>query len=226
MSEVRKLTPPYTSYASARTLFASLHDNSTPSRIDRSVLKSFSNAVGTQLITGLKFLKLINEEQRPSEAFFELIESFGTDAWKKNLLAVLEQAYPEIFALTLEVVSPAEFTEAFRRAFGVEGDVLRKCMTFFINAMQDTDFPLSKYLLAGKKPRGASLKKRTPKPASSKTKNDTSNGGADGRGDGGRDYHPRSQKPSEMLLSHLKDMEPAEQEAAWVLMKYFAVKNL
>jgi hypothetical protein len=223
MTDVKRLSPPYTSYASTRTLFGSLHDNGTPSRIDRSVMKSFSNAVGTQLITGLKFLKLINEEQRPSEAFLELIDSYGTDDWKKRLLDVLNGAYPELFSLGLEVVSPAEFSEAFRRAYGVEGDVLRKCMTFFINAVQDTAFPISKYLLAGKKPRGpGAAKKRAPKPAMPKTKTssgvETDNSAHIPVG--------RVLKPSEILLNYLKDMGPQEQEAAWVLMKHFAAKNL
>lgn len=227
MNDVKRLTPPYPSYMSMRTLFGSLHDNGTPSRIDRSVMKTFSNAVGTQLITGLKFLKAINEEQRPSEDFLELIDSYGGPNWKKQLLAMLEKAYPDMFGLSLEVVSPAEFSEAFRRAYGVEGDVLRKCMTFFINAMQDTDFPISKYLLAGKKPRGpGSNKKRASKPAAQKDKDAPENGNGAGERPPADRAPPVVVKPSTMLLAHLKDMSATEQEAAWVLMKYFAAKDL
>lgn len=227
MNDVKRLSPPYTSYTSMRTLFSSLHDHGTPSRIDRSVMKSFSNAVGTQLITGLKFLKAISEEQRPTEAFLELIDTFGTPNWKKHLLTLLEGAYSEMFSISLEVVSPAEFSEAFRRAYGVEGDVLRKCMTFFINALQDADFPVSKYLVVGKKPRGTGpTKKRAAKPSAVKPKDKPTSADVEHR-DGVPERHtPRVQKPSEMLLSHLKEMGPSEQEAAWVLMKHFAAKNL
>lgn len=227
MNDVKRLSPPYTSYTSMRTLFGSLHDHGTPSRIDRSVMKNFSNAVGTQLITGLKFLRAINEEQRPTEAFLELIDAYGMPNWQQSLTRMLQGAYPEMFALGLEVVSPAEFSEAFRRAYGVDGDVLRKCMSFFINALQDADFPVSKYLVVGKKPRGvASTKKRAPKSPGAKPKESASDGSGNGRGDGGFDFRPTSQKPSEMLLSHLKDMSSEQQEAAWVLMKHFATKNL
>lgn len=218
MNDVKRLSPPYTSYTSMRTLFGSLHDHGTPSRIDRSVMKSFSNAVGTQLITGLKFLKCINEEQRPTDAFLELVDSYGEPKWNENLFAVLKAAYPDLFALGLEVISPAEFSEAFRRSYGVEGEVLRKCMTFFINALQDAGFPVSKYLIIGKKPRSASPKKRAAKPAGEKSKNDSDASAHIPAG--------RVLKPSEILLNYLKDMGPNEQEAAWVLMKHFASKGL
>jgi hypothetical protein len=214
--------PPYVAYSSVNTLFASLKANGMPGRIDRSVLRSFSNQVGTQMIGALKFLKLINGDQRPTDKFRELVRAHDTPKWDQHMSDVLHGAYPAIFELKLESASPSEFNETFSEAYGPEGGTLRKCVTFFVAAAQSAKIPISNYILSNRKPRTVAAKKRAPKAETIARANGT--GG--GTGAGGPEYHQNPQKPSEMLLRHLKDMEPPEQEAAWVLMKYFAVKNL
>src|ERR1700680_1704457 len=113
-----KVTPPYTSFPSLKTLLKNLKEHTIPRRIDRSVLgNSFSNAVGSQLLTALKFLGLTNAANEPTEALEPLVHEFGTEEWKTSLRMVLETAYPPLFDLNLETASAAQFNERFRSAY-------------------------------------------------------------------------------------------------------------
>jgi len=77
-------TPPYVSYPSFKTLLGELHEHDVPSRIDRSVLRRFSGIVGTQLLTTLRFLHLIDEQSHPTPRLGELVVAFGTPEWGPN----------------------------------------------------------------------------------------------------------------------------------------------
>ena len=214
--------PFYASFSSFKTLIGSLKANSVPGRIDRHVLKSFSNAVGSQLLAGLKFLGLINDAREPSQALLDLVEAHGTPKWAGELDEVLRRAYGSLFALNLATATPGQFNETFRKLFAAEGDTLRKASSFFLSAAAEAEVELSNYLTANKKTRSSTPRKKSTKPAAPKVKHPPEvEGDASAHIPAGRVL-----KPSEILLNYLKDMGPNEQEAAWVLMKHFASKNL
>src|SRR6516162_10256595 len=109
--------PPYVSYPSFKTLIGEFHDHDIPTRIDRSVLTRFSGIVGTQLLTALRFLSLIDERNAPTDRLRELVAAHGTNNWSQALLAILHEEYGPMFQLDLAAATSSHFAETFRKAY-------------------------------------------------------------------------------------------------------------
>lgn len=161
---------PYTSFQSFKTLIGSLQTNGLPNRIDRSVLMNFSGSVGSQIITALKFLRLINEGGHPTEKFKTLVDTHNSDDWAEELGKTLKEAYAPMFSLDLERASPSQFMERFRSNYTGTDEVLRKSVTFFLNAVRDAKIEVSSYILKNTKPRSASPKRRVKRKAAPERK--------------------------------------------------------
>ena len=214
--------PPYTSYQTLKTMAQQMNEHGLPSRIDRSVLTNFSGAVGTQLLTALKFLNLTDNDGHPTDALNELVTSYGTEEWSKNLSDIVRKAYEPIFELDLQTASPNQFTDKFRAAYPSTEDVSRKSITFFLNAAQDSEITISPYILKNKKPRLASKKKGAGAGARKRNTGASAKSNSQPPVD---DAQPKS--PSEIILGFFdpEEMEDAEQEAVWTLLKYFKSKG-
>ena len=141
-------------------MIAGFKENRTPSRIDRTVLGKFSGIVGSQLITALRFLGLIDTSNHPKDALRNLIESSGSSKWPEHLESVLKAAYAPLFELNLEQASPGQFSEKFAKTFSGEGSTARKSVAFFLAAAVDAKIPISTYVLKNKKPRSGPSKRR------------------------------------------------------------------
>lgn len=236
VEEQKPLSAPYTAFASVKTALSQFKEHGAPSRVDRTVLPTFSGAVGGQVVTALRFLKLIDTANNSRPELDRLVVAVGTDEWPKVLRDVLGGAYASLLQMNLETASPSQFTEAFRREYPGTEEVSRKQMTFFLNAAREAEIKISPYILRNKKPRSNGGKKRSrasdapsAAPASPpwmRGAPTTANAGRKGAPIVTPPFPLAQQKPSEMLLSYLKDMNAPEQEAAWVLMKYFASKSL
>lgn len=223
----RGTSAPYTSFPSMKTLVKSLKEHGVPGRIDRSVLGNFSGAVGSQLMTAMKFLRLTDAGGHPTEELKSLASAYGTDDWPGTLGGVVRDAYQPIFQLNLETASPSQFNEAFRRAYPGTDEVQRKCITFFLSAANDAQIKISAYIMKNKKPRTGPAKKRVK-----------SNGNGRSSGPASDPTPPTPPTPpappqipkmiSEALLAHFNptEMDDAQQEAVWTLLKYFKGKGL
>lgn len=224
-STAGKATAPYTSFPSLKTLVKNLKEHGLPSRVDRSVLgNSFSNAVGSQLLTALKFLSLTGTDNEPTGDLENLVKTFGTDEWKDVLEKVLRKSYAPLFTLDLNSASPAQFNEKFRGAYLGTEDVQRKSMTFFLSAAQDAGIKVSQYIMKNKKPRSGPAKKRAAKAAN----NAQNNGGNAGNNGSNNTPPPQTvaKAPSETLLGlYDTNMDSETQSAIWTLIRYFKAKN-
>jgi len=163
-------TAPYPAFQTLKTLCKQLKEHGVPDRIDRSVLTSFSGAVGSQVITMLKFLGLTDDASVAKDGLRNLVKAYDTQAWPVMLGEIIEQAYQPMFTINLETASPGQFNEHFRKNYPAADEVSRKSMTFFLNATKDAEIKISPYIMKNKKPRTAPSKKRTPKPVSNKPK--------------------------------------------------------
>ena len=142
-------------------------EHGIPNRVDASLLKSFSGSVIKQVISALRFLSLTNESARPQAALKELCDSYGTEQWPGALSGVLRRVYAPMFAIDLAKASAGEINQTFRTAFNVDGETLRKALTFFLNACRDAQITLSPYVLKGAKQRtnnGSKKKAQRPGP--------------------------------------------------------------
>lgn len=179
-------TPPYVSYPSYKTLLTDLKEHGVPSRIDRSVLRRFSGVVGTQLLTALRFLHLVDDQSQPTERMNELVGALGTTDWNTTMIAVLQAEYSPLFGLDLGNATASHFDETFRKSFPGSDSVLQKSVAFFLAAAKDSGIIISDRVMhgrktrtagAGGKPRAAKAPKPNPpnKPASKPPQTETEN---------------------------------------------------
>lgn len=226
-STTKSLLPPYIAYQSLKTMAGQFKEHAVPDRIDRSVLTNFSGAVGGQIITSLRFLGLIDADGHPTPKLRDLVDKHGTDAWSPALGAVLREAFSPIFELNLATCSPSQFISKFKDEYDGADEVIRKSLTFFLNAARDADIALSPFLLKARKPRSAPAKRKPTRERPSKTDDDNGGDEDDGDDDDGEHTPPTPADPSQMLLTVLDpdEMDPAEQEAVWTLLKYLRKKK-
>jgi hypothetical protein len=126
-----------------------LYDEGIPERIDKTVWgPRFSGSSGTQLMTALKVLGLVDAEGHPSHELEDLVHGEGDDR-RELLRRILERFYVPVFELDLARASKGQFHEAFR-SFGTKEGVLTKCEAFFIRAAQAAGIELSKRILVGR----------------------------------------------------------------------------
>lgn len=219
----RSPTPPYIAFQSLKTLASDMKEHGLPGRIDRSVLTNFSGAVASQIMTAIKFLGLTTHDNKPTPLLSELVTAHATDKWPSVVARVLRDAYEPVFRLDLQSASPNQFAETFRKAYPAKDEVLRKCITFFLNAARESDIAISPYIMKNKKPRSGPSKKRTAKP----------NGGSSaGAGERSGNEIVDEKPPARTVLPHSrldvlmkeiydpKGMDKEEEQAVFTLMRY------
>jgi hypothetical protein len=216
----RASAAPYTAFSSIKTAVKLMKEHGLPSRIDRSVLTNFSGAVVTQVMTALKFLGLIDGDGRPTASLKILVETIDDEnTWPTQLAEVIRGAYAPLFTIDLERASPSQFHELFKKSYPGADDVVRKSVTFFLNATREAKIPVSPYIMKNKKPRNVFAKRRTPrqKPTTNADVSNALNAAI---------VHAATPqtvtKPLEYLLLDLinQDMEKEEREAVWTLINY------
>lgn len=67
----------------------------------------------------------------------------GGDVWANDLRSLIEERYEPLFKIDLYNATPAEFNEVFRASYPAKENVLRKCITFFLNAAREADIAIS-----------------------------------------------------------------------------------
>lgn len=144
----KQAIPPYISYRTFFNFIEWLREGGIPNRIDRSFWGArLSGGVGNQLMIALRFLGLLKPTNEPEEELEYLVKASGEER-KEVLQGILRNRYPLIFELNLASATSGQLEDAFRQ-FGASGDVMRKCITFFMHVAQDAGIPLSSFILSG-----------------------------------------------------------------------------
>ena len=162
----RKPLPPYVSYRTFRNFIDTLQLG-VPARIDRSYWgERLSGSTGTQLMTALRFLGLIDGNGIPTSRLRQLVSAQGNQ--RPEILKQI--AFTAYIFLSNRSVDPrtatyAQLEEGFHSNYQVTGDVARKCIKFFTNLQSDAGVPLSLFILrksktkyAGSRTKGATRK--------------------------------------------------------------------
>ncbi len=130
--------PPYISYSTFTTLLDWLREMPViPSQIDRSLWKhKFAGSTGTQLMTGLRFLRLL-DDNKPQPRLDELAHA---DREGRNGLMrqVLRDAYGAELVDQLASKTPKMMDEGLR-ALGTTDATHRKAVSFFVNAARSNN---------------------------------------------------------------------------------------
>jgi hypothetical protein len=146
----RKHLPPYVSYRTFYNFLGRL-EQSIPSRIDRSYWGDLlSGSTGIQLISALRFMKLIDANGKPTEQLKSLVAAKG-DSRTPLLRKVTNESYDFVRNSSLDLGSAtyAELREVFHENFRLADDVSRKCVKFFIAVAKDSGIALSPFITKG-----------------------------------------------------------------------------
>ena len=207
--EPKKDLPPYVSYRTFKHWLDGRRSG-LPDKIDRSILGNLAGVVQGQLISTLRFLRLISANGEVMPVLQKLVHAEGTD--RSHILAdVLRSAYGFLFdgSINLDKATPSTISAAFTNQ-GVTGDTARKAISFFVLAARDAGISVSPFLKTPRAPRGLSQKKRTLRT--------TEDPNGNGNGGGGE---PQAQSKSSLmkeLLSKFPALDPAwpdEVKAKW-----------
>ncbi len=144
----RKRLPPYVSYRTFLNFVDRLQQG-IPSRIDRSYWSDkLSGSNGTQLMSAMRFLGLIDASSKPTGQLRQLVSAKG--AQRKE---VLRQITSEAFGFLLpgsfdsQTATYAQLEEIFHNTFELTDGVCRKCVKFFVTLASDAEIPLSPFIL-------------------------------------------------------------------------------
>ncbi len=142
-----KSIPPYVSFKTLDNFLSGLRSRRVPMRIDRSLMANLSGAVQNQLLTGLRYLGLVDSNDVVLDSLRRLVRASDEERpeiWREILLS----AYPFLFeanGFDLATGTAHQFEERFR-ATGAQGDTVRKTAAFFLAAAKEAQIPVSPYI--------------------------------------------------------------------------------
>lgn len=136
---------PWSTFKSALDKFA----QGVPNQIDRSVFIGMAWSVQSQVLSGLKFLGLIDAKGKPTPALHKLA-TLDEGARKEALKVILTSRYEDLVALDLTKATPAQLEKQMSDSYRVGGATRAKAVRFFLSAADYAGVPLSSYL----KPKG------------------------------------------------------------------------
>ena len=143
--------PPYVSF---KTFLGFLdwpgEDNiELPNQLDRSFWsKRLSGSSGPQLMGALRFLDLVDENNKPRSDLEEMVrdQTLDRERRKKILRQQLQKCYENALrGLDLEKTTSGQLEERFRQ-YSIKGETLRKAMAFFIQAAEHCGIPLHSHI--------------------------------------------------------------------------------
>ena len=164
----RAAAPPYVGFRTFMGFLDWLIDERIvlPSRLDRSFWgQRLSGSSGPQLMGALRFLGLMDENNRPQPELEEMARDRTPqrERCKTIMREILPKSYGRAFeGLDLKRASADQFREHFSR-YSVDGETRRKAVTFFVNAADYAGIPLSPHITRkakGAKTNGAKKRAR------------------------------------------------------------------
>ena len=165
LDKEKKRLPPYVSYRTFRNFLDGLQVGGMPARIDRSYWGDrLSGTTGTQLISALRFLNLVDASGLPTNRLKMLVAARGPQR-NELLRQVTFEAFAPLMKAGLDPQNAtySQLEEIFHDNFNLSGDVSRKCIKFFIMLAGDAGVHLSSFITKRlKSPRTGTNAKKAP----------------------------------------------------------------
>lgn len=140
-------------------IVATLKSRGLPHRIDRSIFRTFSGAMTAQALQGLRFLSLIGEDGSPLSLLHQIVDApEGEHPGLYRLM--LEQAYPDLFALDLSKATYGMFEQTLGASYNVSGSTRKKAARFFLSAAEFAGISLSAHMHKPKVSDGQPVRRR------------------------------------------------------------------
>jgi len=137
-STVRTTPAPYLPF---RTFLSSIEalEHGVPKKIDRTIWRSQSGMVQSQIVMALRFFDLVDDEDRPTDLLHELV------AKKENrgeqFVRLLNFSYTALLDHDLTKMTPKMVEDEMER-YNVTGETKRKAVTFFLRMAKFAGMPM------------------------------------------------------------------------------------
>ena len=222
-SDGTKRPIPYVSFATFETFVSDLRENGIPARIDRSVLKRFAGGTASQLLTSLKAMGLMEENNVPTAALRNLVNAHATEGWKDEISDLTCRVFEPICAMDLTTATPSQFAETFRASFSGGEEVQRKGAAFFFNAAKVAGIDVGARILSNKRPNSGPRKPRAGKKIKAKEEATTGN---QQQTPAANRTPPSSKELHHQLIDILEPkMTKEQQDAVWTIILYLKNKE-
>ena len=143
-------TPVYCSLTVFRAAVQNLRAHGLPDEIDRTAFNSRSGSEQGQILTGFRFLGLIDERNRTQATLRKLSDAPENSPEEKAILAeLLRTNYKKLFEdIDLKTATPGQVAQQIG-AYGVTGNTRDRAVRFFLKTAQYAGIPLSTRLTMG-----------------------------------------------------------------------------
>lgn len=133
MENGQKYSAPYLPFKTFLTGLDHLAAITIPNKIELGTFHGMSGHSRAQMLSALKFLKLVDKDGTPDPSLSEL--AHNNAARKELIRQILDQFYPDIIDLDLSKTTPSQLDKALDgAAYNVTGDTKKKAKTFLLNA--------------------------------------------------------------------------------------------
>lgn len=168
--------PPYIPWRTFENFIQRLHDTIVPEIVDSSMLRSYSGSVARQVVAALKFLRLITSSGHTTDALNRLAKSYGTAEWQAHLTDAIFAAYNDLIGdLNLDTATHGQLENKFK-LWGADGQVLAKCVNFYMAALRATGTTFSPLIGMSQRNKSDAPRKPRAKPAASTKQNSPEDG--------------------------------------------------
>ncbi len=151
-----RATPPHLAFTTFLGGLETL-DQGLPQKLDRTAWPSQSGTNQAQLLRALRFFHLTDGDDQVQRSLDELIVAKADR--KGHLRTLLEAAYPKLVSLGGANATQQQLQDAVGE-FGIDGATRRKAMTFYLQAADYAEIPVSTHWPAIKKRGTSGAKKR------------------------------------------------------------------
>ncbi len=148
-------------YVPFRTFLGAIDslEHGIPRQIDRTIWRSQSGVVQSQIMMALRFFGLVNDEDKPTPALQRFVDQ--KQRRQEHIAALLRYSYRDLIDRDLTKMTPRMLDEAMEQ-YHVTGETKRKAVTFFLQAAKFAELPLHP-LLSGQIRNTGPRKKRSRK---------------------------------------------------------------
>jgi hypothetical protein len=146
-------------YLSFKTFLGAIEalEHGIPKQIDRSIWRSQSGVIQSQIMMAFRFLGFVNEDDVPTPALQRFVDN--KERRPEMMGALLRHSYRSIVDRDLTKMSPKMLNDAMDE-YNVSGDTKRKAVAFFLRAAQFADIPMHPLLSRGMRTANGPRKKR------------------------------------------------------------------
>src|SRR5579862_3142340 len=130
---------PYLPFLTFKSAIEAL-EQGVPKKIDRTIWRTQSGLIQSQILMALRFFGLVDEGDRPTEALHDFVASKGADR-SAQFAVLLNIAYSDLLAHDLTKMTPKMLDDAMEQ-YGVAGETKRKAVTFFLKAAKFAGIPM------------------------------------------------------------------------------------